>query len=257
MTTVVFGASGELGARLSDDLERRGEKVVRAQRSSGVDAYAGTGVREACAGADTVIDCTNVTTMRGSSAVDFFSTVARNIAEAAAAAGVRRVVCLSIVNAADPTVNAKFGYYQGKAAQEQTYTDAVDAGHLQIIRSAQWYELAGQMLTRARFGPIAMAPRMVCRPLAAVDAAELIADAVLSDDVSDRQIAGPEQLDLADLARAVAQRAGSPRWVVAIPFGGKAFRDGGLLPRGEFDPGSTTFDGWLATTPTATRSAHR
>jgi len=54
MTTVVFGASGVLGALLSDELERRGETVVRAQRSSGVDAYAGTGVREACAGADTV-----------------------------------------------------------------------------------------------------------------------------------------------------------------------------------------------------------
>ncbi len=257
MTTVVFGASGEIGALLADDLERRGEKVICAQRSSGVDAYAGTGVREACAGADTVIDCTNVTTTRGSTAVDFFSTVARTIAEAAAAAGVRRVVCLSIINAADPAVNAKFGYYQGKAAQEQTYTDNVDAGHLQIIRSAQWYELAGQMLARTRFGPIAVAPRMVCRPLAAVDAAGLIADAALSDDLSDRQIAGPVQHDLVDLARAVARRDGSPRWVVAVPFGGRAFRDGGLMPRGEFEKGQTTFDEWLETTPPTTERGNR
>ncbi|MGV9860558.1 SDR family oxidoreductase [Gordonia sp. NPDC003425] len=246
MTTVVFGASGELGALLADELERRGEKVVRAQRSSGVDAYAGTGVSNACAGADTVIDCTNVTTMRGSKAVDFFSTVARNIAEAAKAADVRRVVCVSIVNAADPAVNAKFGYYQGKAAQEKAYADECNAGQLQIVYSAQWYELAGQTLSRMTVGPVGAIPHMVCRPLAAADAAELIADAALSDDASDRQIAGPQEHDLADLARVIAHRNGSPRWVLAMPFGGKAFRDGGLLPRGQFEQASTTFNEWLA-----------
>lgn len=245
MTTAVFGASGALGAVLADEFERRGEGVVRAQRSSGVDAYAGTGVREACAGADTVIDCTNVTTTRGSTAVDFFSTVARRIAEAAAAAGVRRVVCVSIVNASDEAVNAKFGYYQGKAAQERVYSDNVDAGRLQIVRSAQWYELAEQMLSRASFGPVAAVPHMVCRPLAAADAAALIADAAQSGDASDRQIAGPQEHDLADLARSIARRDGSPRWVVGIPFGGRAFRDGGLMPRGAFDQASTTFDEWL------------
>ena len=139
-------------------------------------------------GADTVIDCTNVMTTRGSTAVDFFSTVARTIAEAAVAAGVQRVVCVSIINAADPAVNANFGYYQGKAAQEQTYADNVDAGHLQIIRSAQWYELADQMLTRARLGPIAMVPRMVCRPLAAIDAAER--SILLETNIFDRDDAG-------------------------------------------------------------------
>lgn len=253
MTTVVFGASGVLGALLSDELERRGETVVRAQRSSGVDAYAGTGVREACAGADTVIDCTNVTTTRGSKAVEFFSTVARNIAEAATAAAAQRVVCVSIVNAADRAVNAKFGYYQGKAAQERTYSDNVAADHLQIIRSAQWYELAEQMLSRAAFGPVAAVPHMVCRPLAAADAAELIVDAALSDEASDKQIAGPQEHDLADLARIVAQRNGSPRWVVALPFGGSAFRDGGLMPRGVVDQAPTTFDEWLDAT---TRTRH-
>ncbi|NDK90231.1 SDR family oxidoreductase [Gordonia desulfuricans] len=246
MRVTVFGASGEIGRRLVGELEARGVDVVAAQRSTGVDAYAGTGLDGACTGTDVVVDAINVTTLKAKVAVDFFSTSAANIAAAAQRAGARRVVCLSIINAADEQVNAKFGYYQGKAAQERVYTDALGPGMLRIVRSAQWFELAEQLLSRARFGPVAAVAHMRCRPLAAADAARVLADAVTDSAGGDVEVAGPAEMDLADIAKHLARKQGSPRWVFAVNVGGPAMRDGGLVPRGEFTQTSTTLEQWLA-----------
>ncbi len=250
MKAVVFGASGEIGTRVAEDLRRRGAEVVAAQRSSGVDAYSGAGVADAVAGADVIIDATSVVTTSAKTAIDFFATVARTIAEAANAAGVKRVVCVSILNAADPAVNAKFGYYQGKAAQEAAYALHLDADRLVVVRSAQWFELAGQVLQRNSFGPVAAVPHMLCRPLAAADAATMIVDAALDDQPRDVELVGPADLDIVDMSKAIARQQGKPKWVLGIRFGGAAMRNGGLLPRA--NSGSTlrsaaiTFDDWLA-----------
>lgn len=246
MRVVVFGATGEIGARLVSVLTGRGVDVVAAQRSCGVDAYTGAGLGGICDGADAVVDVTNIATPKSSVAVDFFGAVANHIASAARAAGVRRVVCLSIINAAEATTNAKLGYYQGKAHQERVYREQVPPERLTIVRSAQWYELAEEMLGRIRLGPLAVVPHMMSRPLAAADAATMLADAVTSVDGCDVEIAGPAELDLVDVAKAVARQSGSPRWVVGVKVGGSALRRGGLLPRGDFERAPTTLDRWLA-----------
>ncbi|WHU45490.1 NmrA family transcriptional regulator [Gordonia sp. L191] len=246
MRTVVFGASGEIGRRLGETLQNRGIEVVAAHRSAGVDVYTGTGVARACAGADVVVDCVNVTTTRAKVAVDFFGTAARRIAEGAVTAGVGRVVCLSIINAADPAVNAKFGYYRGKGEQERVYRELLGPDVLRVVHSAQWFELAEQLLARTSLGPVAVVPRMRCRPLAAADAADAVADAALEPARGDVEVAGPEVIDLADLAKDVARQDHSPRWVVPVRIGGAAFRTNGLLPRGEFVQAATTVEKWLA-----------
>ncbi len=245
MRTVVLGASGEIGAALVRRLRENGVDVVAAHRSTGVDAYTGTGLEAAFAGADVVVDCTNVTTTNAAKAIDFFGTVARKVSAAAEAAGVGRVVCLSIINAADPEVNAKFGYYQGKAAQEQAYRDALPAERLTVVRSAQWYELARQMMGSLRLGPVAAVPHMRCRPLSSDDAAAALADAVRIRPEQDIEVAGPEVLDLADIGKAIARRAGSPRWVVGVRVGGSAIRDGGLVPDDPTIVTTTTLEQWL------------
>ncbi len=246
MRTVVFGASGEIGRHLGETLQGRGIEVVAAQRSAGVDAYTGDGVAQACAGADVIVDCVNVTTTRAKVAVDFFGTAARRIAEGAVTAGVGRVVCLSIINAADPAVNAKFGYYQGKGEQERVYRELLGPEVLRVVHSAQWFELAEQLLARTSLGPVAVVPRMRCRPLAAADAADAVADAALEPVHGDVEVAGSEVIDLADLAKEVARQDGSPRWVIPVRIGGKALRTDGLLPRGEFVQTETTVEAWLA-----------
>lgn len=245
MKVIVLGASGEIGSEVVNRLRAQGIEVTAAHRSTGVDAYEGTGLSEAFSGADVVVDCVNVTTTSADTAIDFFGTVARNVSTAALSAGAGRVVCLSIINAADPAVNAKFGYYQGKAAQEKVYRESLPADVLTIVRSAQWYELARQMMSTLRLGPVAAVPHMRCRPLSAADAAAALVGAVTTAPEGDVEVAGPHVLDLADIGKAIARRSGSPRWVVGIRFGGTAIRNGGLVPERPDVVTTTTLDQWL------------
>jgi hypothetical protein len=110
---VVLGGTGEMGAAVATLLRDRGDEVVAASRATGVDVTTGAGLDEALAGADTVVDCLNVTTMSKKKAVDFFTSAATNVVTAAATAGVGHIVCLSIVNVTDPGVRRATGYYAG------------------------------------------------------------------------------------------------------------------------------------------------
>ncbi|MFM9378543.1 SDR family oxidoreductase [Gordonia sp. VNK21] len=244
MRVVVLGASGQMGRELVAALAGRGVDVVAAHRSAGVDAVTGHGLDEAVAGADVVVDCLNVATQSGKKAIGFFGGCARTVSAAVEKAGVPRLVCLSIINAADPEVNAKFGYYQGKAEQERVYRELI-GDRLTVVRSSQWYELAGQLMQQLRLGPVALAPHMLSQPCAAADAAQVLADAVLTPS-GDVEVAGPQQLDLCDLAKQIAARDGAPRRVFGIRVGGAAIRGGGLLPRGDVITTSTTAQEWLA-----------
>ncbi|MDL9938352.1 SDR family oxidoreductase [Gordonia sp. ABSL1-1] len=256
MRVVVVGASGLFGAAVVGDLSARGVDVVAAQRSTGVDAYQGSGLSEAFAGADVVVDCLNLMTTRARRAIDFFGTSATNIGRAAASAGAS-VVCLSIVNANDPAVNAKFGYYQGKSAQEKAYREVLAPASptpapLTIVASTQWYDLAAQMMSQMRLGPLAVVPHMRCRPAAVGDVAAAFADVVTTPvtgaatEARRVEIAGPDELDLLDVARAIAQRDGSPRKVFGVNVGGAAIREGGLIPAHPDVVTPTTLTQWLA-----------
>ncbi|TYQ10784.1 UNVERIFIED_ORG: uncharacterized protein YbjT (DUF2867 family) [Gordonia westfalica J30] len=253
MKIVVIGASGVLGSRVADLLAERGNEVVRANRAAGVDAYTGEGLAQAMSGADVVVDCLSVETLSAKKAVDFFRTTAHNIGRAATAAAVGHVVCVSIVNADDPAVNAKFGYYQGKAAQEAAYRDVVDPARLTILASVQWFELAEQMMGRMAVGPVAIVPKMRCRPAAAEDVAKVVADTATTapapagaGGLRKIEVAGPAEMDLLGVAKAVAAQRGSPRWILGAPVGGPAIRGGGLVPANPDVVTPTTLDQWLA-----------
>ncbi|GAA1481663.1 NAD(P)H-binding protein [Gordonia sinesedis] len=246
MKVVVLGGSGEIGSRVVANLRNREiGTVADAERATGVDTYTGNGLKDAIDGADAVVDCTNIATTKAPKAIDFFTTSARTIAKAARDTGVKRLVVVSIVNVDDPKVNAKLGYYQGKTAQEKTYRDTAADGTLAIVRTTQWYELGRQILDRARFGPVALVPHMKCQPLAAREAAKVVADAVTATEAADIEVAGPEVLDIFDIATLIARKEGRPRWVRGIDYGGPAIRDGGLLPRGEYLTAHTTMKEWI------------
>ncbi|NMO02369.1 NmrA family transcriptional regulator [Gordonia sp. TBRC 11910] len=244
MKILVIGASGGMGRLVADRLEKAGADVVRAHRAVGVDAYTGAGLAEAARGVDVIVECANNITQRASKAIDFFGTVAANVSEAARDAGVQRVVCLSIVNAAQPQVNSKMGYYQGKARQEEVYRREL-GDRVILFRTTQWFELGATMLDSMSLGPVGVMAHMLSRPLAVADGADLLADVALNGGAAVVEVAGPADLDMLDVAREIARRRGTPRWVLGINFGGKVIRSGALRPDGAFEVTATTFGQWL------------
>ncbi|KUG61478.1 hypothetical protein AVL61_00690 [Kocuria rosea subsp. polaris] len=247
----VLGATGELGSRVVAHLRERGVDVVEVSRRQGTDVYSGKGLGAAFDGVSTVVDCLHLPTLSRRRAVDFFSTTARNVLAAAQRNGVSRIVCVTILNARDPEVHRWLGYYAGKAAQEQTYR----AGPVlvTVVASAQWYELAETLLSQLRIGPLSVVPGMRSRPLAAEDAAAFVADRALEPASTatpgDAVIAGPEIRDMAELARALAERRGGRRKVLRVPVSFTALGNGGLLPRGDFTTAPARFEDWLRGTP--------
>ncbi len=247
MKVVVVGASGTMGSLVCNQLGERGAQVVEAHRGNGVDAQTGAGLAAAVADADVVVDCLNNITQSARKAKAFFGTAARNIAEAASAAGAR-VVCLSISNATDPAVNRRMGYYQGKAEQEAVYREIL-GDRATFVRTTQWFELADTLSDQMSVGPLAVMPHMVTAPLAASDGAAVIADAVLGTAHRGKtvvEVRGPAQMDLIDVARASRKARGVGGAVIPIRFGGKALRDGSLIPDPADVVTAMTLEQWLA-----------
>lgn len=74
---------------------------ARAVTRSGANALTGEGLVAALEGIDIVVDGLNIKTLLAGPARRFFSTTANHVAYAARVNGVQRVVCVSIVNAAN------------------------------------------------------------------------------------------------------------------------------------------------------------
>src|ERR1041384_401242 len=97
MKIVVIGGSGLIGQKLIPLLRGRGHEAVSASPSSGVNTITGEGLGTALAGADVVVDVTNAPSWEDNAVLEFFETSTRNLLTAAAAAGVKHHVALSIV----------------------------------------------------------------------------------------------------------------------------------------------------------------
>lgn len=250
MKIVVLGATGTIGSHVSGELEALGHDVVRATRSTGVDAYTGDGVSEALNGADVVVDCLNVETISAKRAVDYFTQTAQIVSNEAEHAGVKRIVCVSIAGADDPSVNRFFGYYKGKAAQERVYHFSnIDCT---IIHSAQWFELITDVVRRATLGPLSVLPTMQMAPLAARRAARFIVGHATSTDPGDHTVAvrGPEQITTLTAARTILRARGEiagrqPRVMTELPYLGSGIAKGGLIPI-EATVDDLTLTDWLA-----------
>src|SRR5918995_752863 len=114
-TIAVAGATGRVGRHVVDVLKAGGHDVVAMPRSSGVDVVTGDGLAEALAGVDCVIDVATGSSPDQQAATEFFTAAARNLHEAGARAGVRRMVVVSIIGIDRFTA----GYSAAKVAHEQ------------------------------------------------------------------------------------------------------------------------------------------
>lgn len=240
----VAGATGVVGRHVVAVARARGHEVVELARSRGVDLTTGAGLADHLDGVDAVVDVTSVATQKQAEAEAFFGGVTRTLLAAEAAAGVGHHVALSIVGIDEVTT----GYYLGKRLQERLVREG--GVGWSVLRATQFHEFAEQALGFVRVGPFSLVPRMLSQPVAAVEVAEALVDlseAGPSGRVAD--LAGPERLQMVDLARRVSRARGLGRRVVGVPLpgaAGRGMRDGSLCASSDGPRGRVTFDAWLA-----------
>ena len=239
----VAGGTGVLGRYVVEVARRRGHDVMVLARSEGVDLTSGEGLAGRLDGVDVVVDATSVGTTRRSAAESFFGDVTRHLLAAEREAGVGHHVAVSIVGIDD----VPYGYYYGKRLQERLIAEG-DVPWT-VLRATQFHEFTGQVLEFARVGPISMVPRMLSQPVAAVEVAEaLVGFAETGPAARAPDLAGPERLDMVDLARRVVKARGLGRRVVPVWVPGRAgrgMRSGALTPSSDGPRGRIGFQAWL------------
>jgi uncharacterized protein YbjT (DUF2867 family) len=247
MRIAVAGGTGTVGRHTVEAVRAAGHEAVVLSRSQGVDLVSGDALDAGLAGADAVIDVASVQTLKASAAIEFFTAASGNLLSAAADAGVRHVVLLSIVG----IDRIPYDYYAGKVAQEKIVEASVVPWT--ILRATQFHEFAGQMFDSAKIGPLHIAPNARTQPVAAAEVAtRLAALAVAEPQGRVRDLAGPREESLADMVRAFARREGYRGWIPALNVPGPqmaGMRAGHALPGPDADLGTQTFAEWLAQHP--------
>lgn len=228
-TTLVTGATGALGTPTVARLRRAGHDVRPLSRRTGPgqttgDLLTGAGIREAVAGADTVVHL--ATGPRGRGDVE----ATRHLLDAATTARVGHVVLISIVGIDD----IPLGYYRGKVIIERLVRES-GLPHT-ILRATQFHSFVESLLAAQRLSPVILALRFPLQPIAVEEVAERLVELAGSAPAGRvRDIGGPEQRTLPDLARLWADATGTRRPVVPLSLPGKlfaAYRAGSALVPG-------------------------
>ena len=244
MRIAVAGATGRIGRLTTAALEAAGHQTVPLSRRTGVDEYTGSGLADALAGADAVIDVTNKPSQDLAEIVDFFGTVTKNLLAAGEKAGVRHHVLLSIVGLDH---NSRAPHYAGKREQERL----VAGGPVPwiIVRATQFHDFAAMVAGWAeKDGTATIAPLLV-QPIAQDDVAAILADVAVGTPLGGKlDIAGPETQDLVDMARRTYAVRGKDIRLIPTWRGNFGTDMAGeiLLPGDGARLGTTTFEDWLA-----------
>ena len=233
MRIAVAGASGTAGSAVCEELERRGDEVIRLGRSQGVDLLTGEGLDAALDGCSAAIDCSAIAPADDSTTLEAaHARAARTLARACAEASVGRLVVLSILGIDDPELDA-FDYYVAKRAQERAVRDS-GVPHV-IVRSAQWFEFATNPAAVTVDHEGARAQDWLIQPLPVAAVAEVLADAAHGEvghpgDAAYVEVAGTLPLRLPELTASYLDAIGDERLVTTVEPALPAFGDGALLP---------------------------
>jgi uncharacterized protein YbjT (DUF2867 family) len=245
MKIVVIGGTGLIGTKVVHNLRQRGDEVIAASPSSGVNTITGEGLREALKGAQVVVDVANAPSWEDSAVLEFFQTSGRNLLAAEAAAGVGHHVALSVVGT-DRLLAS--GYFRAKMAQEKL----IKASSIPytIVRATQFFEFVGGIAQFATEGQTVRLPSVLMQPIAADDVAAVMADAALAEPLNGTfDLAGPELIRQDDLVRQFLKATGDTRTVITDPkalYYGIPVNDQSLTPGSHPRIGPTRFEDWLS-----------
>ena len=234
MDVLVTGGTGRLGQRLVGPLQEAGHSVKQMSRRGtgpgGVrgDLASGFDLRAALAGAELVVHAAS--DPQGDPwQVDVAGT--RRLVEAVDRDRLRHLVYISIVG----VDRIPYGYYRAKFAAEQVLL--ASGLPVTLLRVTQFHDFVDFLLDTARKGPVLPVPMgWRAQPVDVGEVAQHVVDVVgrpASGGVV--EFGGPEELSVADLARAWAAARAPGTHVVATPVPGKlgsAFRDGAAVPGG-------------------------
>lgn len=228
---LVTGGTGNLGGRVVPLLRAAGRPVRVLSRTArpaadGVqhavgDLNSGAGVAAALAGVDTVVHCAGAAKGDGDRA--------RLLVTAAAAAGVRHVVNISVVGAERvPVVSAVdrafFGYYAGQ--REAEVVIAGSAVPWTNLRATQFHDLVLTVAQGLSKLPVVLVPRGArAQPIDVTEVAARLAELALGEPAGQvPDLAGPRAYGLDELVRGYLRAAGKRRPMVSVPAGGGAYR---------------------------------
>jgi len=245
MKIVVIGGTGLIGTKLVNNLRHRGQEVVAASPSSGVNTFTGDGLAEALTGAQVVVDVANASSWEDKAVLEFFETAGRNLLAAEATTGVRHHVALSIVGADRLPAS---GYLRAKVAQE----NLIKASGIPftIVRSTQFFEFTKGIVQSATEGQTVRLSPALMQPIAADDVAAALTGFALAEPLHGIvEIAGPEPIRMDEFARRFLSATRDPRNVttdVHALYFGTELNDRSLTPGDSARLGPTRFEQWLS-----------
>ena len=242
MKITILGGTGLVGRRLATRLRDEGHEVVAAARSTGVDLVSGEGLADALAGAEVVVDTSNPGYADAAAMERFFAASGAKLGTAARDAGVRHLLALSAVGAAE----IDDGYYRAKQLQEARLRDA--GLPFTIVRSTPFYEFIYKIVDAGGEGDTVRLPPVHMQPIGADDLATALARITLGVPANGIvEIAGPDRHFLPDLALTILTANEDPRSIAVDPdalYFGARF-DGEPLTGDHPRFAHTSFEDWL------------
>lgn len=253
MKIVVVGGTGLIGSKLVQKLSERGQEVVAASPTSGINSVTGEGLADALKGASVVIDVTNSPSWEDTAVLKFFETSTRTLLKYEAAAGVRHHIALSVVGT-DRLLES--GFFRAKIAQENLIK--ASAIPYSIVRATQFFEFVEKIADFATEGDKVRLPSALFQPMAADDVASALVGIAVGSPVNGIvEIGGPEKFRLDELIRRNLVARKDPREVISDPRGryyGITVSERALVPDDDARLGKTRFENWLQTTKQAPKT---
>ncbi|SDZ09732.1 SDR family oxidoreductase [Herbiconiux ginsengi] len=244
MKIVVIGGTGLIGSKLVAKLSEHGHQAVPASPNSGVNTLTGEGVAEVLAGADVVVDVSNSPSFEEKAVLDFFTTSTTNLLTAAAAAGLKHYVALSVVGT---DRLAESAYFRAKIAQETLITES--GLPYSIVHATQFFEFVKSIADSATVDGVVHLSHALIQPIAGEDVAAAVARTAVGEPVNGiREVAGPEVFGLDELIRAGLALRGDTRDVVADPgarYFGALLGERTLLPSENAEHSEQKYTDWF------------